>query len=52
MTLEVRRKYGLTIDRAEAAAAEKVLSDCDTTAMEVLGCALGHRPASKLPTEP
>ena len=38
-TLEVRRKYGLTIDRAEAAAAEAVLTACDGTAMEVLACA-------------
>ena len=42
-TLEVRRKYGLTIERAEAAAAaEKTLSACDATAMEVLDCAPGH----------
>ena len=37
-TLEVRRKYGLTIDRAEAAAAEAVLKDCDSTEMEIVAC--------------
>ena len=50
-TLEVRPKYGLTIDRAEAAAAEKILSACDTPAMEVLECAFGHPPAPKAPTQ-
>ena len=43
-TLEVRRKYGLTIDRAEAAAAEKVLAGCDETAMPVVACAPATRP--------
>ena len=38
-TLEVRRKYGLTIDRAEATAAEAVLSRCSGTAMRVVSCA-------------
>ena len=48
-TLEVRRKYGLTIDRAEAAAAEAVLSGCDATDMEVVECAAAT-PARRLPT--
>ena len=30
-TLEVRRKYGLTIDRAEAAAVERILTACPST---------------------
>ena len=34
-TLEVRRKYGLTIDRAEAQAAERILSNCALTTMVV-----------------
>ena len=38
-TLEVRRKYGLTIDRAEAAAAEAVLKECSLSEMEVVACA-------------
>ena len=32
-TLAVRRKYGLTIDRAEAVAVEKILADCPSTDM-------------------
>ena len=39
-TLEVRRKYGLTIDRKEAQAVERVLSDCASTAM-VIACEKG-----------
>ena len=45
-TLEVRRKYGLTIDRAEAAAAEAVLSRCDATTMKVRPCVASARPAA------
>ena len=37
-TLEVRRKYGLTIDRAEANAVESVLSQCDSTEMAMVEC--------------
>ena len=32
-TLEVRRKYRLTIDRTEAAAVERILTNCPSTAM-------------------
>ena len=32
-TLAVRRKYRLTIDRTEAAAVERILSNCPSTAM-------------------
>ena len=32
-TLEVRRKYGLTIDHAEAAAVERILAGCPSTDM-------------------
>ncbi len=46
-TLEVRRKYGLTIDRAEAAAAEAVLKDCSTTGMEVVPCATRAMPVGR-----
>ena len=49
-TLEVRRKYGLTIDRAEASAAEKVLSTCDGTAIEVAVCAAATQAPAPLPT--
>ena len=41
-TLEVRRRYGLTIDRVEAARAEAVLGECASTDMAVVACA---RPA-------
>lgn len=34
----MRRKYGLTIDRAEAEAVESVLSQCDSTEMVVVAC--------------
>ena len=37
-TLEVRRKYGLTIDPAEAEAVEGILSRCDSTDMVVTEC--------------
>ena len=37
-TLEVRRKYGLTIDRAEAEAVEDVLLGCEPTEMVVIDC--------------
>ncbi len=35
--VEVRRRYGLTIDRREADALERVLSDCESTAMVKYG---------------
>ena len=35
-TIRVRLKYGLTIDRAEAEAADRVLAGCESTAMIVL----------------
>ena len=37
-TLEVRRKYGLTIDRAEADAVEGILPQCGSTDMVVVEC--------------
>lgn len=43
-TLEVRRKYGLTIDRAEADAAERVLAKCDSTEMVYVQCRTVPRP--------
>ena len=36
--LEVRRAYGLSIDRREAAALEQVLRGCESTAMEPIVC--------------
>ena len=37
--LEVRRAYGLTIDRREAAALERILAGCASTALEPIVCA-------------
>ena len=48
-TLEVRRKYELTIDRREAAAVEAVLSGCAGTLMEVLPCAASTLPVTPVP---
>ena len=39
-TLEVRRKYGLSIDRREAVAIERTLAACVSTGMVVLKCGL------------
>lgn len=39
--IEVRRKYGLTIDRREADALERVLASCSSTLMSVGSCANG-----------
>ena len=48
-TLEVRRKYGLTIDRAEAEAVESVLAGCDATTMEVVTCGPATRSGPRAP---
>ena len=37
--VDVRRAYGLTIDRREAAALDRILAACETTALEPLTCA-------------
>ena len=42
--LEVKRAYGLTVDRREAAALERILHECANTDMEPLVCRAG--PAS------
>ena len=39
-TLEVRRKYGLSIDRREALAIERTLASCASTELVVLECGL------------
>ena len=41
--VEVRLKYGLTIDRREADALENVLSACESTAMAFSACATGQQ---------
>ena len=45
--VNVRRKYGLTIDRREAAALERVLAACDSTEMVVLECADSPKPLTR-----
>ena len=37
--VEVRRVYGLTVDRREAAALERILAGCGRTALEPVVCA-------------
>ena len=46
--LEVRRAYGLTIDRREAAALDGILADCQSTALEPVVCGV----PSASPSEP
>ena len=38
--VEVRTAYGLTIDRREAAALERILAGCESTALEPIVCAV------------
>ena len=49
-TLEVRRKYGLTIDGREAEAVEDVLSGCDSTDMVVVECGKAPVPVARPPS--
>ncbi len=57
-TLEVRRKYGLSMDRREAIAVERTLAGCASTEMVVAECGLPaetrnmvHPPARGSPTD-
>ena len=34
-TLQIRREYGLTIDRAEADAVDRILAGCESTELSV-----------------
>ena len=45
-TLEVRRKYGLTIDSREAVAVDEMLAQCESTEMIVLDCAFVYPSAA------
>ena len=45
--VEVRRKYGLTIDRRESGALERVLSACPSTEMVIGDCAASEPQARK-----
>ena len=44
--VEVRQAYGLTIDRREAEALERILRNCDSTVMEPLVCLSAPPPKS------
>ena len=50
-TIEVRRKYGMTIDRREADEAREVLEQCDSVAMVLAPCASGATPAPRVERE-
>ena len=43
-SVEVRLAYGLTIDRLEAEALERILSNCETTELEPLICHVQFKP--------
>ena len=44
--VEVRRAYGLTIDRREASALDRILAACESTALEPVVCAVPSASAS------
>ena len=50
--LDVRRKYRLTIDRREAAALDRVLSDCNSTEMVFVNQPSAPRPPSRASRPP
>ncbi len=47
--VQVKRKYNLTMDRAEAAAAERVLAGCNSTAMQFTDPGSASAPPSATP---
>ena len=53
-TVQVRREYGLTIDRAEADAVDRILAGCHSTDMVVLapGASATTTPTRALPSSP
>ena len=48
--LEVRRAYGLTIDRREALALDRIFAACESMALEPLVCAVPSASASEPPS--
>ena len=48
----VRGAYGLTIDRREAAALERILAGCESTALEPVVCAAPSGSAAGTPSAP
>ena len=51
-TLEVRREYGLTIDRAEADTIDRVLAGCGSTDMVVLAPGTSTTPTARTTPAP
>ena len=50
--VEVRRAYGLTIDRREAQALENILSACESTALEPVVCSVPSSPGAGAASAP
>ena len=50
--VEVRRAYGLTVDRREASALESILSSCESTALEPIVCAVRSSSAAGAAASP
>ena len=50
--VEVRTAYGLSIDRSEAAALERILAGCQSTALEPVVCALPSGSAASAASAP
>ena len=50
-TLEVRRKYGLSIDRREAEAVERTLARCPSTRMVIVDCDAPEPGVTETPAE-
>ena len=50
--VDVRRAYGLTVDRREASALESILSSCESTALEPIVCAVPSGSGAVAPSVP
>jgi len=50
--VQVRRKYGLTVDRREADTLERILSGCENTDMVMISSSMSDRPGEPLPNLP
>ena len=50
--VEVKRAYGLTVDRREAAALETILSSCESTALEPVVCEMPSPPGPSAASAP
>ena len=50
--LEVRLAYGLTVDRREAVALERILSGCESTQLEPIVCSVHSSSGAGAPSAP